>query len=448
MNEAYKIQIIPHNLSKEETVVQMVEILDHLNDITQDILSKVSKRLDENAHKLSGITERIQTAATKVEKLKGDKKAKTVFSSSKYPAMDVCRDYVSIFNEPTKVERKMYKVKHSKYVSTYEPLSKLQFYHVRVTDSKPKTTPHGLGDIPSDTKCINDLLLFNTGKNIYKDFKPEDSLKGRLTTSNKENTTSELGAAPVSISQRSSVQQTVKYNYFYTPKNEELPALDVPWDLPDLPGIANDVRYENDMLVTSIAPSAINDSLETLEGLKLPSIEETKHETDHPVPPDPPQDIVEPPPPPPVHLLTQQAEITEPKKTEDLPDNMTPIVEKQEEPTPIKVAVTVDPRASLMDAIRKAGGSKNAKLKKINEEPAIAGSKTAAPSGDLMADLHNKLMMRRKGISGVKSEDNQVGMSTANSAFARLSSIIPPPVKSNEEESAVSEDDNDDWNED
>lgn len=308
MSRQYTIQTVPHNLSKEETIIQMVEVLDHLNAITQDIFVRVNKRLEANTEKLSNISKRIDTAASKVEALKGDKKAKTVFSSSKYPAVDVNRDYVSIFKEPSKVERVWHEVKYTKYVSTFDPPSKLQFYHVKMPYQKTTLLSEGLGEIPKDVKCINDLLLFNTGRNVYKNFKPRDSLKGPETVYNKEHyATSELGAAPASISERSSMQQANKDNYFYTPKIEELPALDVPWDLPDLPGIADDVRYEIEAS-SSIAPSAININSQLAE-LDLPDIAEIKSVPDFsaPPPPPPPQDI--PVPPPMIPLEIQTADI-------------------------------------------------------------------------------------------------------------------------------------------
>lgn len=96
-----------------------------------------------------------------------------------------------------------------------------------------------------------------------------------------------------------------------------------------------------------------------------------------------------------------------------------------------------------MDAIRKAGGSKV--LRKTNEQPQANVPK----GGDLMADLHLKLQMRRKGISGSKHAD-QGHLGGAEGAFARMSSIIPPPSKSSDVGSSVSTDDDDDdaWNDD
>lgn len=303
----YKIQTIPHNLSKEETIVQMVEILDHLDAITQDAFSRVAKRLEKNHAKLSSISKRIDAASSKVNNLKGDKKAKTVFSSSKYPAADINRDYVSIFKEPITIERVRHEVPHAKRVSTFEPVSKLQFYHVKVSEENNNRVPEGLGDVPSDISCVNDLLLFNTGKNVYKDFKPGDYSKGPAIIRQKDNyATSELGAAPVSISQRSSMHQANKDSYFYTPKIEELPALDVPWDLPNLPGIADDVRYEIEGSGAAIiSPSAVNTQVVDMD---LPDI--SSFSAVEVLSPPPPPPLIDIPLPPPIEQIPGEAEKT------------------------------------------------------------------------------------------------------------------------------------------
>lgn len=56
-------------------------------------------------------------------------------------------------------------------------------------------------------------------------------------------------------------------------------------------------------------------------------------------------------------------------------------------------------------------------------------------SGDLMADLHKKLAMRRKGISGAKGNDPNAGDSESSkipqssSLLGSISSMIPAPPK-------------------
>jgi WAS family protein 1 len=46
-----------------------------------------------------------------------------------------------------------------------------------------------------------------------------------------------MEAAPISISQREILDHPARENYFYSPGLGEVPQIDVPLDLPDLPGI-------------------------------------------------------------------------------------------------------------------------------------------------------------------------------------------------------------------
>ena len=47
----------------------------------------------------------------------------------------------------------------------------------------------------------------------------------------------QMEAAPISISQREMLLQPVGENYFYSPGLGDVPQIDVPLDLPDLPGM-------------------------------------------------------------------------------------------------------------------------------------------------------------------------------------------------------------------
>lgn len=56
-------------------------------------------------------------------------------------------------------------------------------------------------------------------------------------------------------------------------------------------------------------------------------------------------------------------------------------------------------------------------------------------SGDLMADLHKKLAMRRKGISGTKENQDMKSKDPIaahdNNLLSSISSMIPAPPSSN-----------------
>lgn len=69
----------------------------------------------------------------------------------------------------------------------------------------------------------------------------------------------------------------------------------------------------------------------------------------------------------------------------------------------------MDGRASLMDAIRNAGGAGKAKLRSAAERKKESKKKKQEQStnidsgGDLMSDLADKLRLRRKGMTGDRS---------------------------------------------
>lgn len=61
-----------------------------------------------------------------------------------------------------------------------------------------------------------------------------------------------------------------------------------------------------------------------------------------------------------------------------------------------------------------------------------------------MADLHNKLALRRKGISGNKEQQSLPPVESPPNVMDRISAMIPPPPKPNTDTDA-SDEENDDW---
>jgi WAS family protein 1 len=418
--------VIPQNLSKQETIIQVVEVLNHLSNVTDDILKHISNKVESSRTKLLNISDRVGKVNMKIEKLTGAKKATQVFSSCKYPATDVNQQYISIFSDVKSPELVRHKVKHKKITFNEEPLDKLYVYHVKVKKNDNKETVNGLGDIPNDVDCVNDLLLYNSGKNLYKNFVMSDALEVSQQIKEQEhNDSSSIGAAPLSISERSTLTRSSTQTYFYTPNLGEVPALDVPLDLPDLPNVADDLRYDTE-LGPGIAPSVTT----TPNIPDLPVIEQTEQAKEN-LP-----EIELPLPPPPSIIKTDESQQLQkvPIKIEP-PKPPTPPVET-ETPSELSELPQLDVRASLMEAIRKAGGTKNLK------STATPKSDAAKPvsGGDLMADLHAKLSMRRKGISGTKKQESM----DASTAMEKISAMIPPPVPTEINENNTEDEDWDD----
>lgn len=359
MNHIYKVPIIPQNLRGQETIIQVGEALNHLSAVTEDMFEHINRRIEASREKLASISTRVDKVNTKIHRLAGAKKATQVFSSCKYPAADLNQPYVSIFSDVKPPELVRHKVKHKKPISNEEPLDKLNVYHVKIKKSDLKETISGLGEIPNDVTLVNDLLLYNSGKNLYKNFVMSDALDMSQHVRAQETVdSSKIGAAPLSISERSTITRS-STQYFYTPNLGEVPALDVPLDLPDLPNIADDLRYDTE-LGPGIAPSVITTpNIPDLPNIELETpVLESVPEIELPPPPPPPNVIIDEPKKI-EKLQTPPAEV-EPPKAQLLIEASPPIVSELPQ---------LDMRASLMDAIRKAGGSKNLRAStKTNED--------------------------------------------------------------------------------
>lgn len=245
MDHKYSVPIIPLNLNKHETIIQIAEVLEHLSNVTGSIFEQVHRKVGDNQDKLKNISDRIDSVKTKIKHLHGVKKATQVFSSCRYPAADKNTEYVSVFHDIKPIPIKTYKIRQKNAQSSYEPLDKLQFYHVNVS-TDPKTDEES--DIVDNLEYVNDIYV--NGKH----FSSKTDSKCLLNTREDEKSILEIGDAPPSITDRS-VSKLDK-NYFYAPKIVDIPALDVPIDLPDLPGIADDLHYDREVGPV-VTPSAV-----------------------------------------------------------------------------------------------------------------------------------------------------------------------------------------------
>ena len=116
-----------------------------------------------------------------------------------------------------------------------------------------------------------------------------------------EDTREGPSAAPYSILTREDLTRLAPAGLEYHPIMGEIPEFDVPYLLPDLPNVAEDIVYDAD-LGPSIAPSLANVELPTFADIETSSIisEAPPSLSDLPVPPTPlpPEHLdLEPPPP-------------------------------------------------------------------------------------------------------------------------------------------------------
>ncbi|XP_055029829.1 WASH complex subunit 1 [Misgurnus anguillicaudatus] len=446
--QVYSVPLIQPDLRREEAVHQITEALQYLETISTDIFTRVSQSVEKNRVHLQSVTDRIKLAQARVQKIKGSKKATKVFSSAKYPAPEKLQDYSSIFTgavDPASQKRPRFKVESKLRPLDDKALKEKSMYLPVYVNSKQRSEDEkeeGLGSLPRNVNSVSSLLLFNTTENLYKKYVFLDPLAGAVTkthTTLKTEKEDKPFDAPLSITKREQLERQTAENYFYVPDLGQVPEIDVPSYLPDLPGIADDLMYSAD-LGPGFAPS-VPSSTSIPE---LPSFgtehDESSGSDSHfrleaPPPPPPP-----PPPPEPIHVSAPPPG-SSPAGPPPPPPPPAPDSTGQAPPTgvvkgaPNEVVQPSDGRASLLESIRNAGGIGRAKLRNVKErkmekkkqkEQEQVGA--AVSGGDLMSDLFNKLAMRRKGISGKGpgAGDSSEAPAGTGGAFARMSDVIPP----------------------
>ncbi len=172
------MNVIPQELRREETLVQIAEAIAEVNKISEDLLSRVSDRMSVCHTKLRDINARTRVAEAKITKLKGSKKAITVLAPAKYPESLEYSNSELIFDsllhleqqqssQPPKNPNHVIQCKLPAHVNPVNVMKeKIQYYNVQVKKNDRKSADEeGLGDIPPNITSVSDLLLFNTSYN-------------------------------------------------------------------------------------------------------------------------------------------------------------------------------------------------------------------------------------------------------------------------------------------
>lgn len=451
-----KIPIIPYGLRQEETIVQIATALENINSVVTDVFQQIENNISRHKEYLTTLQKRSAIIESKVNKLAGKNVTTTLYSPHKFPVEGYHVDTLFEMNlKPLKkkvevpIESKFQHVKYNKVPN------KLQFFHVNSsvnrTQNQSTNLEHGLGSLPPEISCVDSLFLFNTSQNIYEKYVMLDPLSASNEKPVIEETEkTDIAAAPTSIVNNEMYRNENYFTGFYTPAFEEVPSIDVPADLPDLPGIADDLKFS--ATIAPIAPSkqqptdikskSIDEitvadlpviskpkkqalpSLETSVSAAINSNTKTLPQSSIPPPPPPPPEtslpISAPPPPPPLPV-----------------DND---ISVHDTPVPKTTAPSGNVHATLMEAIRKAGGKEKAQLRQVDSsEKQLPSSSSANDNNEVMFidDLYAALARRRKGISGLNKDNNK-----NVSIMDRVSAMI---TASDDESDNSVEDDGNDW---
>lgn len=387
----YEVPVIQPDLRHEETIIQAANALEYLQNVITQVFDQIDARIDVNNAKITELNQRLDAVNNKGKQLIGMKHAIKVYSPAEYP-LSHCKDIPKTFHQDN--HKAIELNANYKVISDLDSISqkkiedKLNFFHVRPpsvgnTSSISKLTFEcGLGNPPAYIDSVNTYLLFNEQENIYENYRKADNLRksrkpkppisaNQLANDNDN----KLEAAPVSIANRKMIYKRPIDELFYSPTANEAPQIDVPLDLPDLPGIADDVSlYTSGETRSSIISGNI--FLPDLTELQQATTNSQKKEdtnqlttttagatvvdsTPLPPPPPPPASIVipsvamtkavsapPPPPPPPPAPPLPPAEIL----LQNIPSTTnTPV-------PPVVASDSTNDRSSLMAAIRQAAG--------------------------------------------------------------------------------------------
>lgn len=395
----YEVYLIRPDLRHEETIIQTANCFEYLNNVVNEVFDKIDARIDRNNGKIRSLNERTNAVQNKINSLVGINKAITIFSPAKYPGSAISGNVEATFSPEMKTTITMntnYKVR-----SKPDPISqrsienKLLFYHVNKSQDKSimmKSSQPGPRPFPHYTESIGNLILFGDINNMYGRSSTQSKLRkqkvGEKNDEKSNSNTSKIDSIPLPVLNRKVITKKNNEHLFYMPNITNAPELDMPHQLPDLPGVADDIKFNisniEDLL---IVPSQSNkrdetiinqDPLTTVSSAPSKLIEPSKIEpptkesipvkTDNAaasasLPPPPP-----PPPPPPAPQTTSVIPPAPPAPPEINKKSAKNEIVKSS-PLPKPRFEEENPHNTLMSAIRQAGGLGKAKLRATSIRP-------------------------------------------------------------------------------
>lgn len=476
----YSVPLVTEGLTHRETVTQICDIMRHLQRVSDDVVQRITARTAANAARLQAMNDRIAKLDSTVTALQQSTKPIQLVCPGVYP-IDQKHDMATVprlFTTGRPPTIKWTKIPFNELVQSYRnsetPIDTPQI-HVRTNRLLLHQLPTASGDQQSSNSCrrlippalrsASALLVNNSSERAYGDIRVDSDDEDVVAMTTDQLTKSHaldpddsslaeaadsLGDTPHSLLMAEDSDLEEQDSFWYKPQLGDVPDLAAPLSLPGLSSAALDLSLPEPLSFLSdrfaqrtvprvdksaptgagvkagssasssiTTPSSDTHSSSTGDQTRRPGGEKTVT-TAVPIPAPPPL----PPPAPSI-----------PEPTTSKQDNV---------PIQTDTANTGDFRSALMDAIRRAGGAQNAKLKTNTNQnqPSVPEKKPGdASPGDLMSDLTAKLALRRKGISG----NNARVQVDASDLLSRMSSLIPPPPADSPQSTAINSDDDQDW---
>lgn len=382
------LSVLQPDLRHKETIFQAANSLFHLQSVITAVFDQIDSRIAKNQLRINQINQRLDVANRKGHKLVELRKATKVLSPSEYTEPQ-CRDIPKTFS--TNI---MKTLSPSSQLGNYavdsklDPIGnrlaveKLQFFHVENNIKQLRLNWDGLGAQPHSVHSVDSLLLFKKSQTVYGSYKESKLITSRYALTKSEgkpsssarNEFERLGAAPPSISNRKlHIHKRQSSDIvFYSPGKYDIPEIDLPMDLPDLPGIADNVHFSSTMqssqshgiittgmMILTDIPDLPELNLSIAGGSPANANSESIPTQNSVTVVDNPISIsIPPPPPPPQNSLPLNSVITidlksVPPPPPPLPPIAPPTIDAVKQKP--KESVVHD-RSNLMESIRKAAG--------------------------------------------------------------------------------------------
>lgn len=359
----HTLPVLQPDLRHEETIIQAANSIFQLQSVICAVFDQIDSRIHKNNLKINAINQRLDVVNERGQKLVGLRHATKMLSPSEYTESQ-CPDVpMTSGGMPSPSPQLENYTVESKLdpVGNRLATEKLLFFNVNNNvDECRRLYWNGTSSAQQSRSIVNSVdkqSKIRSG-HVYTEnhFKSRDLVYDRL------------GAAPPSISNRK--MHLIKRQSdiaFYSPSKHDVPEIELPLDLPDLPGIADNVLVYSSSTTHPITTGRMllsDNSVPELPDLNLGPNgftavdkanqflnETSKTVVDNPsvsaqIPPPPP------PPPPPVAKamgVTSNINLT-------LEPPPPPIVTTMQSLPPKENDECPDQRSNLMESIRKAGG--------------------------------------------------------------------------------------------
>ena len=90
--------VVPPNLREEESLLQALDALGQLDNVVNNVFSRIGEAIEANKKDLVDVNNRINLARAKVEKIVGTSMATTVYSSARYPGPEKLKSLPPLFD--------------------------------------------------------------------------------------------------------------------------------------------------------------------------------------------------------------------------------------------------------------------------------------------------------------------------------------------------------------